>query len=73
MNVIFWISIIVIIPFILFWLSKRSKIKEGERKLQEEARRQAQEELRRPEKKLHEEEKKRWEDEFWRRQTKRES
>lgn len=51
MSVIFWISIIVIIPFILFYLSKRSKIKEGERKLQEEARRQAEEELRRPEKK----------------------
>lgn len=72
MGVIFWISIIVAIPFVLFYLSKTSKIKEGERKRREETERQKKEEIIRPQKKLHEEEKERWEDEFWRRQARRE-
>jgi len=70
MNIIFLILITLGILFIIFYLSKISKTKEGERKAQDRAELQAKEQMIRPEKKLHEEEKKRWEDEYWRRHAK---
>ncbi|MDD5156110.1 MAG: hypothetical protein PHF11_06500 [Candidatus Omnitrophica bacterium] len=66
MSIIFWVSIIVVTPFIIFYLSKSSKAKQAEIKRKEEAGRKTSERIINPERKLHEQEKKRWEDEFWR-------
>ncbi len=70
MSIVFWILVILGIVFVIFYLSNKSKIKEGKSTAQNEAKRQVQEQIMRPEKKHHEEEKKRWEDEYWRRHAK---
>jgi len=69
MSIVFWILIILGISFLIFYLSKITKIKEREKKAQDETERQAKEQMTRPENKLHEEEKNRWEDEYWKRKA----
>ncbi|MFA5157433.1 MAG: hypothetical protein WC532_08660 [Candidatus Omnitrophota bacterium] len=70
MGVILLVLIIFVVSFMIFYLFKKYRAKEGERTRQDQVDQQAEEKRIHSQQSLHEKEKKRWEDEYWKRQAK---